>query len=219
MTFSILAFDPISKAFGGASATGNICVGGWVLRADPRYGISATQGAEVSTLWGEDVIKIMGQGFNAKEAVLKTIENDHKKNFRQLSAIDTKGNSNSFDGKSNEKFIGSYSEKNLVISGNTLKNQEVIPAMLDEFKLQQKEFPQKLIRALYKGFESGGDIRGIQSAALLIVSLKYPPINLRVDLSPNPIFELENLYKKTLEKKYKNWLKLLPVRSIDRSHK
>ena len=56
MTFSILAFDPISKAFGGSSATGNICVGGWVLRADPRYGISATQGAEVSTLWGEDVI-------------------------------------------------------------------------------------------------------------------------------------------------------------------
>ena len=219
MTFSILAFDPISKAFGGASATGNICVGGWVLRADPRYGISATQGAEVSTLWGEDVIKIMSEGENAKDAILKTIENDPRKDFRQLAAIDIKGNSNSFDGKLNETFTGSYSEKNLVISGNTLKNQEVISAMHAGFKLHQKEFPEKLICALYKGFGAGGDIRGVQSTALLIVSLNHPPINLRVDYSLNPLVDLEKLYQKVLDKKYKTWLKSLPIRSLDRDHK
>ena len=85
MTFSILAYETKSKTFVGASATGNICVGGWVLRADPRYGISATQGAEVSTLWGEDVIKIMSEGENAKDAILKTkrLEEDTLRRRRQ----------------------------------------------------------------------------------------------------------------------------------------
>ena len=219
MTFSILAYETKSKTFVGASATGNICVGGWVLRADPRYGISATQGAEVSTLWGEDVIKIMSEGENAKDAILKTIKNDYRKNFRQLAAIDIKGNSNSFDGKLNDTCTGSYSEKNLVISGNTLKNQKVISAMHAGFKLHQKEFPEKLICSLYKGFAAGGDTRGIQSAALLIASLKHPPINLRVDYSLNPLVVLERLYQKTLDKKYKTWLKSLPIRSLERDHK
>ena len=51
MTFSILAYDPKTESYGGASATGNICVGGWVLRGNPLSGVSASQGSEPSTLW------------------------------------------------------------------------------------------------------------------------------------------------------------------------
>ena len=59
MTFTILVYDPLTETFGGATATGNICVGGWVLRGDILGGISATQGSEVSTIWGEDTIELM----------------------------------------------------------------------------------------------------------------------------------------------------------------
>ncbi|MFN3526048.1 MAG: DUF1028 domain-containing protein, partial [Paracoccus sp. (in: a-proteobacteria)] len=62
MTFSILAQDLGTGAFGGAAATGSLCVGGWVLRGDSRAGLTASQGAAPSTMWGEDVLVRMMSG-------------------------------------------------------------------------------------------------------------------------------------------------------------
>ena len=69
MTFSILANDPDTGDIGGAAATGSLCVGGWVLRADPRAGASASQGAAPSTFWGEDVLTQMRAGVPTGRAV------------------------------------------------------------------------------------------------------------------------------------------------------
>ena len=74
MTFSILAYDPLTESYGGASATGNICVGGWVLRGDPLSGVSASQGSEPSTLWGEHILRLTGDGLDAKTAIKNTIK-------------------------------------------------------------------------------------------------------------------------------------------------
>ena len=62
MTFSILARDPVSGAIGGAAATGSLCVGGWVLRGHVSAGMSASQGAAPSTIWGEEVLAAMHDG-------------------------------------------------------------------------------------------------------------------------------------------------------------
>ena len=105
MTFSILAYDPITESYGGASATGNICVGGLVLRGNPLSGVSASQGSEPSTLWGENILKYTGDGLDAEAAIYKTIRKDKGKERRQLSVIDKKGNSSVFSGKENSSII------------------------------------------------------------------------------------------------------------------
>ena len=100
MTFTILVYDPLTETFGGATATGNICVGGWVLRGDVLGGISATQGSEVSTVWGEDTIELMKKKISSANAIKKVVRNDINKDYRQLSAIDLQGNSYCFNGRS-----------------------------------------------------------------------------------------------------------------------
>ena len=87
MTFSLLARDPESGALGGAAATGNLCVGAWVLRAKAGIGISASQGHYPSTLWGEAVLDVMADGTPADRAVQGTVAPDLEKQTRQLLAL------------------------------------------------------------------------------------------------------------------------------------
>ena len=135
MTFTILVYDPLTETFGGATATGNICVGGWVLRGDILGGISATQGSEVSTIWGEDTIELMKKKISSENAIKKVVQNDINKDYRQLSAIDLQGNSYCFNGSSNIDFVDSINEKNFVISGNTLKNKNVVKSIYKGYNL------------------------------------------------------------------------------------
>ena len=86
MTFSILAIDRKTGTIGGAAATGSLCVGGWVLRGDPRSGMSASQGAAPSTFWGEDVLFRMAAGETARTAVGAVTASDSGRAFRQLAA-------------------------------------------------------------------------------------------------------------------------------------
>ena len=212
MTFTILVYDPLTESFGGATATGNICVGGWVLRGDVLGGISATQGSEVSTIWGEDTIELMKKKISSEKAIKKVVQNDINKDYRQLSAIDLQGNSYCFNGKSNEDFVDSINEKNFVISGNTLKNMNVVNSIYKGYNQEENTFVQKLINGLKKGDEEGGDKRGLMSAAILILSKHHPPIDLRVDFSLSPLNDLQTLYDKFCDKKYSQWFKNLPFR-------
>ena len=212
MTFTILVYDPLTETFGGATATGNICVGGWVLRGDILGGISATQGSEVSTIWGEDTIELMKKKISSARAIKKVVRNDINKDYRQLSAIDLQGNSYCFNGSSNIDFVDSINEKNFVISGNTLKNKNVVKSIYKGYNQEENTLAQKLINGLKKGGEEGGDKRGLMSAAILILSKHHPPIDLRVDFSLSPLNDLQTLYDKFCDKKYLQWFKNLPVR-------
>ena len=212
MTFTILVYDPATETFGGATATGNICVGGWVLRGDVLGGISATQGSEVSTIWGEDTIELMKKKISSAKAIKKVVQNDINKDYRQLSAIDLQGNSYCFNGNSNENFVDSINEKNFVISGNTLKNMNVVNSIYKGYNQEENTLAQKLINGLKKGDEEGSDKRGLMSAAILILSKHHPPIDLRVDFSLSPLKDLQTLYDKFCDKKYSQWFKNLPFR-------
>ena len=96
MTFSILVRDPETGVLGAAAATGNLCVGGWVLRGNARVGLSASQGHMPSTLWGEDVLVAMGRGLSAKIAVSEVVNTDSARGKRQLLALDRVSDGGSF---------------------------------------------------------------------------------------------------------------------------
>ena len=212
MTFSILAYDPLTESYGGASATGNICVGGWVLRGDPLSGVSASQGSEPSTLWGERILRYTGDGLDAKTAIKNTIKKDKGKQRRQLSVIDKKGNGSVFSGNENSSIIDELVSNNLVLSGNILSNKNVLNSMKERYlENQDKSLLYRLYFALQGGNKAGGDKRGIFSASILIVSRNSPPISLRVDYSTNPLKKLKELISKSNTKDYTNWLNSLPV--------
>ena len=141
MTFSILVFDPITNSFGGASATGNICVGAWVLRAEPFSGVSASQGADPSTLWGENVLRYSNKGMSAEDAITKTIQEDSGKDRRQISLIDKSGNGSVFSGMNNSPIIDEIVSENIVLSGNILSNKNVLASMM---QIPQKHYTIKI---------------------------------------------------------------------------
>ena len=82
MTFSILARDENTNEIGGAAATGSYCVGGWVLRGSLNAGLSASQGASASTLWGEQTLDFLESGLNARDAIYKVVNADEGKEHR-----------------------------------------------------------------------------------------------------------------------------------------
>lgn len=213
MTFSLLARDPGTGALGGAATTGSLCVGGWVLRGDSRWGLSASQGAAPSTMWGEEAIAQMGQGRAAEAAVAAVTGPDGGRDFRQLSALDAAGGTAAFTGGKNNPWRGAICRDGLVVAGNLLTGPEVLEAVLDGFAAATGPFPDRLIAALAAGKAAGGDKRGLQSAALLVLSDDAPPLTLRIDWADQPIAALTQLLERTREQSYADWLPGVPTRN------
>ena len=91
MTLSILTFDMETGVFAAAAATGNLCVGGWVLRGDIESGIVASQGTSPSTFWRDDIMRDMYEGKSSRIAIDEATNGDPGKDFRQVAAIDKNG--------------------------------------------------------------------------------------------------------------------------------
>ncbi len=211
MTFSILAKDPETGALGGAAATGSLCVGGWVLRGDIRAGMSASQGASPSTFWGEDVLSLMRDGMAAPVAVSAVVDPDDGKEHRQLSALDRDGGSGAYTGGQNTDAKGSRVFKNGIVAGNLLTSESVLDAMQSAYETAEGPFAERLLTALRGAEHAGSDSRGLQSAALLIVSDYAAPLTLRIDYADHPITALEGLYKRSQTSPYVDWLSQVPT--------
>ncbi|MEO9777507.1 MAG: DUF1028 domain-containing protein [Sedimentitalea sp.] len=211
MTFSILARDMNSDAIGGAAATGSLCVGGWVLRGDPRAGMSASQGASPSTFWGEDVLAAMRSGQMAEDAVCKVVMADSGRDHRQLSALGLTGDGAAFTGTKNLRENGSIAINGGIVAGNMLTNKDVLRAMAETFEQVTDNLAQRLLTSLNAGHEAGSDMRGLQSAALLIVSPDHAPLTLRVDYHETPLLALEDLYRRATTGDYAEWSRQVPT--------
>ncbi len=212
MTFSILVRDPETGFLGAATATGNLCVGGWVLRGDARVGISASQGHMPSTLWGEDVLVAMGRGLNAESAVAEVVNADSGRGKRQLLALDRDSDGAIFSGDENLPAVSEIIASNCVVAGNMLANHSVINACHFGFASSQGPLESRLLNALKQAADAGGDIRGLQSAAILVVSDVAPPVNLRIDYSKTPLTDLSLLIQRAKGEKYTLWRSTLPTR-------
>ena len=214
MTFSILALDPQSGAIGCAAATGNLAVGGWVLRSAADGGTVATQGASVSTLWGDDALLLLRDGVNAGTVVQTLVQKDDGRGHRQLAVLDLEGNHAVWTGEANTDAKGHVDGDSFIVSGNWLSSLDVLNAVAENFETSKtgtSTFARRLIDALQAGADAGSDSRGTMSAAVQVVSSDQPPLDLRVDYSEQPLVDLFNLYNRATSHPYTDWVSVVPT--------
>jgi len=211
MTFSILIRDAETGAFGGAAATGSLCVGGWVLRGHPLGGLSASQGAAPSTLWGEDVLDLMKAGQTAQAAVDAVTGCDSGRSYRQLCALDLVGRGAVFSGDDNTPVIAGRTFSSGVAAGNMLTSDAVIERLIEGYEITTGALPDRLLAALRGAEAAGGDMRGLMSAALLVVAPDRPPLSLRIDLSAAPLDDLARLLAMATRGDYADWSRQVPT--------
>ncbi len=194
MTWSIIAQDPLSGQIGIAVATRFFAVGALVPHVVPRIGGLATQ-ALVNPYYGVDGVKLLREG-KAPHAIIATlIAADDGRESRQLHIMDASGRVAAHTGSECIDWCGHVEGAGFSIAGNMLVGAQVLDDTAKAYSANQKlPFPQRLIAAMKAGEAAGGDMRGKQSAALLIHGEEeWPNLDLRVDDHVDPLAELERL--------------------------
>ncbi|OCA88243.1 fimbrial assembly protein FimA [Bacillus sp. FJAT-27225] len=200
MTFSIVGFDPVEKEWGIAVQSKFLGVGAVVPWAKAGVGAVATQ-SYANTAYGPRALELMAEGKSAEEALKLILEDDREREMRQVGLIDANGNAATFTGSQCYKWAGGLTGPNFAAQGNILVDEKTVAKMAETFISASGTLAERLLAALDAGQEAGGDSRGQQSAALLIVKERggYGGFNdryidLRVDDHPAPIKELIRIY-------------------------
>jgi len=198
-TFSIVAYDPKNGDLGVAVQSKFLAVGSVVPWAKAGVGAVATQ-AWANVRYGPNGLELLLQGQTAQQTVTALTGADRGKNRRQLGIVDAKGRSAAFTGKGCMAWAGHKTGQNYTCQGNILAGKEVIDAMAQTFEGAEGPLAERLMAALTAGQKAGGDKRGRQSAALLVVRARggYSGgndryIDLRVDDHKTPIAELSRV--------------------------
>ena len=201
MTWSIIARDPASGAFGVAIATRFFAVGALCPHAESGVGALSTQ-ALVNPHYGAQGLRLLREGLAAEAVVRRLIAPDEGREQRQLHVIDAAGRVGQHTGESCVDWCGAIAGEGFSVAGNMLAGPAVIRNTADIYqKNSQLPFAERLLAALDAGEAAGGDKRGKQSAALLIHSTEaYPQLSLRVDDHAEPLAELRRLYQKAHER-------------------
>ena len=198
-TFSIVAYDPENGDLGVAVESKFLAVGAVVPWAKAGVGAVATQ-SWANTTYGPEGLRLMAEGLSAQETLEKLIEADEGRDRRQAGMVDAYGNAAAYTGKGCFAWAGHIVGEGFACQGNILVSEETVQAMAQAFEESEGELADRLVAALEAGQEAGGDSRGQQSAALLVVREKggYGGFNdcyvdLRVDDHSTPIEELKRL--------------------------
>lgn len=200
-TYSIVARDPASGEMGVAVQSHWFSVGSIVSWGEAGVGVVATQ-SFVNPSFGPRGLDLLRSGKSAQETVDELISSDEGRDYRQLAIVDSKGGSASYTGKLCIKDAGQLTGDNYSVQANMMLNDKVWSAMADAFEGTRGRLAERLVASLEAGQTAGGDIRGMQSACLLVV--KGTPsgnawedrlIDLRVEDSDNPVKELSRLLK------------------------
>lgn len=200
MTFSIVAADPQAGEIGVATQSKFLAVGAVVPWARADVGAVATQSfAEVS--FGVRGLDLLAQGMDPEAALDLLLSADDQRAQRQVGIVDAAGRSASFTGAECFEHASSLSGAMFACQGNILATDRVVPAMAESFGASSgRRLAERLVQALGAAQAEGGDRRGQESAALLVVKAgggyggrgdRY--IDLRVDHSQEPIEELAAL--------------------------
>ena len=217
-TFSILGYDPQTGEIGGAVQSRVFSVGNGVLWAEPGVGVVATQ-AIVDVSYGPQALELLRRNI-APDAVIGLVwgadpdprPEDWTKQGRQFAVIDDQGRVAAFTGPKASSWAGhkycSGPNAHCTAQGNILAGQQVVDAMVQAFERTQGHLSLRLQAALEAGQAAGGDTRGMQSAAMLIVKEDAgvwlnndTVLRLQVDDSPEPIRELRRLVEKAAEQR------------------
>ena len=201
-TFSIVARDTTTGEMAVGVQSHWFSVGTVVSWGQSGVGVVATQSL-VNISFGPNGLKLMIEGKNAEEAMETLIAEDEGRDYRQLAIIDNDGQIGTYTGKKCIASAGHYTGKIYSVQANMMLNDRVVPAMAEAYE-QNTDLPlaERIMAVLKAAQEAGGDIRGKQSAALIVVGPERisetwldKKIDLRVDDHPGPIKELERLLK------------------------
>ena len=197
MTFSIVARD--GDAFGAAVASKFLAVGALVPWARPGAGAVATQ-AYANISYGPQGLELLGLGRSAEEVVQILTGADADREQRQLGVVDAAGNAASFTGGECITWAGGTIGEGYAVQGNILAGSSVVESMAEAYERTEGDLAARLVAALGAGDGVGGDRRGRQSAALLVVSPNGGyggttdiVADLRVDDHAKPVRELARL--------------------------
>ncbi|MGH2679814.1 MAG: DUF1028 domain-containing protein [Actinomycetota bacterium] len=200
MTFSIVAADPDAGDWGVAVASKFPCVGAVVPWAKAGVGAVATQ-SWANTSLGPDGLALMGDRVPAEEALGRLLEADAGRDDRQVGFADASGRAATFTGATCMEWAGGATGRGFAAQGNILAGEQVVVEMARAFSELEGDLCDRLLASLLAGDAAGGDRRGRQSAALLVVregggyegrNDRY--IDLRVDDHPDAPTELARLF-------------------------
>ena len=212
-TFSILGYDPETGMVGGAVQSRVFSVGNGVLWGEANIGMIATQ-AYVDVSYGPKGLELLKKGLSPAQTVKSLLKNDPDprpedwpKKARQFSVMDAEGNVSTHTGKKASFWAGHKYGKNSSAQGNILASEAVVNDMVKAFENTKGHLSMRLLKALEAGQNAGGDTRGMQSAAILIVKKdggvwlnNDVVLRLQVDDNPEPIKELRRLVEKAHER-------------------
>jgi uncharacterized Ntn-hydrolase superfamily protein len=213
-TFSILGYDPATGEVGGAVQSRVFSVGNGVLWADAGIGVVATQ-AIVDVSYGPQALALLRQGIAPAEVVRRVWEGDPDprpedwtKEGRQFAVMNARGEAAAYTGPKATAWAGHRLGKYCSAQGNILAGEDVVNSMVEAFEKTEGHLSLRLLAALEAGQRAGGDKRGMQSAAMLIVKKDAGVwlhndvvLRLQVDDSPQPIVELRRLVEKAAEQR------------------
>jgi uncharacterized Ntn-hydrolase superfamily protein len=208
-TFSILGYDPATGEIGGAVQSRVFSVGNGVLWAEANVGVAATQ-AIVDVSYGPQSLDLLRLGVSPANVIKEVLDKDPdpmpeqwSKLGRQFAVMNAKGEYAAYTGPKADAWAGNKGGKFCTAQGNILAGEAVVNNMVDAFERTPGHLSQRLVAALEGGQAGGGDKRGQQSAALIIVKKNCgvwvhndTVLHLQVDDNPEPIAELKRLVDK-----------------------
>lgn len=215
-TFSILGFDPNTGEIGGAVQSRVFSVGNGVLWGEAGVGMVATQ-AIVDVSYGPQMLELLRQGVPPEQVIDRVYEADPDpypepwpdgwpKAGRQFAVMDARGNGAAFTGPQASEWAGHRTEPHVTAQGNILAGPAVVDEMVRAYRETEGHLSFRLVAALEAGQAAGGDTRGMQSAAMLIVKEdggvwlnNDVVLRLQVDDDPEPIAELRRLVELAAE--------------------
>jgi uncharacterized Ntn-hydrolase superfamily protein len=205
-TFSIVARDPATGELGVAVQSHWFSVGSIVTWAEAGVGAVATQ-SFVDPSYGKNGLELMRGGKPAPDALKELLAKDDAREVRQVAMIDAQGRVDAWTGKNDIQAAGHIVGTNFSVQANLMLNDKIWPAMAKAFESTKGDLADRMLAALDAAQAAGGDIRGRQSAAIIVVTgkptgqaWKDRTFDLRVDDSPEPLKELRRLV--TLQRAY-----------------
>jgi uncharacterized Ntn-hydrolase superfamily protein len=200
-TYSIVACDLEEGLWGVAVQSKFLAVGSIVPWAKPQVGAVATQ-AYANPRYGPDGIALLRDGHSAKETVERLTAADESREHRQLGVVDREGESASFTGSECQEWAGGRTGACYAAQGNILVSAETVESLADTFEATSgRPLAERLLECLDAAQAAGGDSRGQQSAALLVVQkeggyakLSDAVVDLRVDDHERPLEELRRIF-------------------------